>query len=271
MSVKNKTLSIDLEQLIEKFSQENVVDEIEKEYQSSPSKLVPLSLLEDTQFIKNVLISAKTVDFYANGIKERGVFNPLVVRPKNDKFEVVLGRRRLYGAKKNGLLTVPCVIADITDEQVLLMLLADNRDEKDRNVIEMATVYEHLINDFNYSKETLAQLSHCSRSQVVNQLRILSLSPKVQKAVSDKKLSYGHARALIGLDEENANFVLNKIYDEDISVRETEELVRNLKGQHEDTDPKVKRINNKIVISYSSIEEAEDKLLKVRDFIESDY
>ena len=149
-----------LNDLIEKFSQEDVIAVMEKEYQSAPAKLIPSSLIDDTPFIKEVVVPESTIDTFAAGLQEKGFYNPLVVRPKGDRYELILGRKRFLGAKKAGILSLPCAIVEVGDEEELLMLLADTRDQRDTNVVEMALICEALQRDFGYTQQTLAELSH---------------------------------------------------------------------------------------------------------------
>lgn len=222
-------LSASLSELIEKFSREDVIAVMEKEYQSAPAKLIPISLIDDTKFISDVLFPEDTIESFAKGLKEKGFYNPLVVRKKGkERYEVVLGRKRFFGAQKAGILSLPCVIANVGDEEELLMLLADTRDNRDSNVVEMALVCQALAKRFGYSQKTLAELSHQSRSQITNTLRILRLPKSVRDDICLGKLSYGHARAVASLDGERLRVALRKIFDEKMSVRDTERYVKSL-------------------------------------------
>ena len=222
-------LSASLSELIEKFSREDVIAVMEKEYQSAPAKLIPISLIDDTKYVSDVLFPEDTIELFAKGLKEKGFYNPLVVRKKGkERYEVVLGRKRFFGAQKAGILSLPCVIANVSDEEELLMLLADTRDNRDSNVVEMALVCQALSKRFGYSQKTLAELSHQSRSQITNTLRILRLPKSVRDDICLGKLSYGHARAVASLDGERLRAALRKIFDEKMSVRDTERYVKSL-------------------------------------------
>ena len=221
-----------LNDLIEKFSQEDVIAVMEKEYQSAPAKLIPSSLIDDTPFIKEVVVPESTIDTFAAGLQEKGFYNPLVVRPKGDRYELILGRKRFLGAKKAGILSLPCAIDEVGDEEELLMLLADTRDQRDTNVVEMALICEALQRDFGYTQQTLAELSHQSRSQITNILRILKLPSSIRQSICLGELSYGHARALASLPEKEMGELLDKIESEKLSVRDVESLVRLEKKGH---------------------------------------
>lgn len=219
-------LSSSLSELIEKFSREDVVEEMEKEYQSAPAKLLSLSLLDDVSFLKEAVIPEETIDYFALQIKEKGLFNPLIVRPKEDRYEVILGRKRYYGANKAGLVSVPVVVANLEDEEVLLMLLADTRDQREFNVVEMALLCQELQTRFHYTQQTLADLSFQSRSQITNTLRILKLPAYLRKEICLEKITYGHAKAIASLDKDQINDIVRRIHEDNLSVRETEALAK---------------------------------------------
>jgi ParB family chromosome partitioning protein len=226
MSKKSGPLSPSLKELIRKFSKNDVIEEMEKEYQSVAAKKIPLSLVDDNSFIRRVDIPKETIERMSKGIEEKGLWNPLLVRPSGSHYELVLGRKRYYGAKAAHLSEVPCVIAEVSDEETLLMLLADTRDQREGNVVEMALVYQELADRFSYSQITLANLSHQSRSQVTNTMRILHLPDHVIHEISAGTLSYGHARAIASLSDEEIEEVVRLIHEENLSVRQTEELAK---------------------------------------------
>ncbi|MCR5692969.1 MAG: ParB/RepB/Spo0J family partition protein [Bacilli bacterium] len=223
-----------LSKLVKKFSQEDVILQMEKEYRSVASVNIPLEKIDDNSYVNKVIFSKKTVNLLGKSIKEKGFFNPLVVRPKGDRYELILGRKRYFGAKNIDLKEVPAIIREVDDEEVLLMLLADVRDEREGNIIEMALICTALSKKFNYSQATLGKLSHQSRSQVTNIVRLLSLPEKVLKEVVLGELSYGHARALLGLEKFEIEEAVNTIHRNKLSVRETEALVK--RYRYEDGD-----------------------------------
>lgn len=218
--------SSSLSDLIEKFSQENIIAVMEKEYQSSPARLIPTTSIDDTSFISSVPIKESTMDFFADTLQEKGFYNPLVIREREGRYELILGRRRFLAAKKVGMVSLPCVIADVGDEEMLLMLLADNRDMKDCPVVQVALVYQALQKEFGYTQQTLASLSHLSRPQVTNILRILKLPSSLRDEISLGRLSYGHGKVLASLEEEEALELAKVIHEQNLSVSETERMIR---------------------------------------------
>ena len=144
---KKKIIQEDLSSLIRKFSQNDVIAEMEKEYANRPTSTISASQIDDSPFLKRAKIPERTVARFAKAIQERGIFAPLIVRPKLSHYELVLGRKRFHGGKRANIQEFPCVVREISDEEVLLMLLADVRDQRDANVVEMALIFEKLATD----------------------------------------------------------------------------------------------------------------------------
>ena len=121
MSKKSGSLSPNLQELLKKFSKNDVIEEMEKEYQSVAAKKIPLALVDDNSYFRRVQIPQETILQMGKGIQEKGLWNPLLVRPSGSHYELVLGRKRYYGAKAASLSEVPCVIKEVSDEEMLLM------------------------------------------------------------------------------------------------------------------------------------------------------
>ncbi len=240
-----------LSDLIKKFARNDVIAELEKEYQTHNSRDIPLSQIDDSPFIKKAIFSPERIEELGKSVKEKGIFSPLVVRPAGSHYEVILGRKRYFGAKKAGLETVPCVICQVSDEETLLMILADSRDQRDSNIVEMALLYDELIRRFHYRQKTLANLSHQSRSQVTNSLRLLTLPDSIIREVSKGRLSYGHARAIAPLSEEEIYEAVRLIHKNHLSVRETEFLAKTLgsKAQKDNLLEQLEEVTGAIKIS----------------------
>lgn len=228
--MKNKAIipSSSLGELIEKFSQENIIAVMEKEYASSPARLIPTTSIDDTSFISSVPVKQSTLDFFAGTLQEKGFYNPLVVKTKGDRYELILGRKRFLAAKQIGMVSLPCVLAEVGEEEELLMLLADNRDMKDCSVVQIALVYQALAKDFGYTQQTLASLSHLSRPQVTNILRILKLPKPILNDISLGIISYGHGKVLAGLPQDKVAEVVSLIKEKKLSVAETERFVQGI-------------------------------------------
>jgi len=162
-----------------------------------------------------------------NSIKERGIIQPIIVRKSsndNSKYEIIAGERRWLAAQKAGLHDVPVVVTDVDDLKSLEFAIIENVQRNDLNAIEEARGYQRLIKEFSYDQAKVAQFIGKSRSHIANFLRLLSLPEKVLKLIETKKLTPGHAKILIGLD--NAEFAANKIIEKNLSVRQAENFVK---------------------------------------------
>ena len=167
-----------------------------------------------------------------NSIKERGIIQPIIVRKSDDdksKFEIIAGERRWLAAQKAGLHNVPVVITEADDLKSLEFALVENVQRHDLNPLEEAQGYKRLIEEFSYDQEKVSKFIGKSRSHITNSLRILTLPNDVIELIEKKKLTSGHAKILVGLD--NASFLANKIVEKKLSVRQTESIVRVFKNK----------------------------------------
>ena len=226
-----------------------------------------------------------------NSIRERGIIQPIIVRKSEDqisKYEIIAGERRWLAAQKAGLHEVPVVVTEADDLKSLEFAIVENVQRHDLNPLEEAQGYQRLINEFSYDQEKVSKFIGKSRSHVTNCLRILSLPDEVLKLVEDKKLTGGHAKILVGLD--NASFVANKIIDKKLSVRQAEAFVKIFKKKTnyiKQKDPNLiyleesitdkiglnvlikNKKNNKgqLIIEYKEL----DQLNRIVDIIKSNY
>ena len=159
-------------------------------------------------------------------IKERGIIQPIIVRKsdENSKYEIIAGERRWLAAQKAGLHEVPVVVTEADDLKSLEFAIVENVQRNDLNPLEEAQGYQRLINDFSYDQEKVSKFIGKSRSYITNCLRILTLPSDVLNLIETKKLSAGHAKILVGL--ENASFVAQKIIEKKLSVRQSENFVK---------------------------------------------
>lgn len=178
-----------------------------------------------------------------NSIREFGVLQPLLVRPMSDgSYRIVAGERRWRAARRAGLTEVPVIIRSLTDSEAAAIALIENLQREDLNAIEEAAGIKRLIEEFDFTQEEAADKLSKSRSAIANSLRLLALPNDVMKLVSDGKLSAGHARALLGLnDKEQLSEVANRVLEEGLSVRQTEALVKSLNKPVRAPKPKAKR------------------------------
>ena len=185
-----------------------------------------------------------------NSIKERGMIQPIIIRKsksENLKFEIIAGERRWLAAQRAGIHNVPVVITEADDLKSLEFAIVENVQRHDLNPLEEAQGYKRLIDEFSYDQEKVSKFIGKSRSYITNSLRILTLPNEVIKLIESNKLSTGHAKILVGLD--NASFVANKIIENKLSVRQAENFVQLFKKKKQKS--KITKDTNIIALELS--------------------
>ncbi len=176
----------------------------------------------------------------SDSIKQFGVLQPLLVRKRKDYYEIIAGERRWRAAKMAGIKEIPVIIKDYTEQEIIEIGLIENIQRENLNPIEEAAAYKRLLEEFNLKQDEVAERVSKSRTAVTNSMRLLKLCEKVQQMVIDDMISTGHARALLAIEDENLQYELAvKIFDEKLSVRDVEKLVKNIKNPKQ---PKAKRV-----------------------------
>ncbi len=186
-----------------------------------PNKYQPRKIFDET-----------TLDELTNSIKERGMIQPIIVRRSNDlkaKFEIIAGERRWLAAQRAGLHDVPVVITEADDLKSLEFAIVENVQRHDLNPLEEAQGYKRLIDEFSYDQEKVSKFIGKSRSHITNSLRLLTLPNDIIKLIETQKITAGHAKILVGLN--NASFVANKIIEKKLSVRQSENFVKIFKNK----------------------------------------
>tara|TARA_Y100000591_G_scaffold332379_1_gene369457 strand:+ start:567 stop:1409 length:843 start_codon:yes stop_codon:yes gene_type:complete len=193
---------------------------------------IPISDLQPNKNQPRKFFDETNLEDLTNSIKERGMIQPIIVRNAlNDKtkFEIIAGERRWLAAQRAGLHNVPVVITEADDLKSLEFAIVENVQRHDLNPLEEAQGYKRLIEEFSYDQEKVSKFIGKSRSYISNSLRILTLPDDVINLIETQKLSTGHAKILVGL--ENASFVANKIIEKKLSVRQAENFVRLFKNK----------------------------------------
>ncbi len=181
------------------------------------------------------------LDELTKSIRQQGVVEPIVVRPYPDgdrRYMIVAGERRWRASQQAGLDRIPGIVRDLEPDQAYLLSLVENVQRENLSALEEARAYNRLIDAEGYSQQEVAEAVGKSRSSVANRLRLLDLPESVRDAVMEGVLSAGHARALLPLDAGEAETVLNEVLEKDLSVRETEQLVQELRENDSSEDPK---------------------------------
>ena len=254
--------------------------------------LLQISDLIPNKYQPRKIFDEDNLNDLTNSIKERGILQPIIVRKSNDeksKFEIIAGERRWMAAQRAGLHNVPVVITEADDLKSLEFSIVENVQRHDLNPLEEAQGYKRLIDEFSYDQEKVSKFIGKSRSHITNSLRLLTLPPDVIKLIETQKLTAGHAKILVGL--ENANFIANKIIEKKLSVRQAENFVKIFKNKNKksnsDKDSNIRDLemsvsnkvglnvviqnkkNNKgkIIFEYKEL----DQLNKIIDIIKSYY
>ncbi len=193
-----------------------------------------ISDLTPNKFQPRKIFDESNLEDLTKSIKERGMIQPIIVRESNDdksKFEIIAGERRWLAAQRAGLHNVPVVVTEADDLKSLEFAIVENVQRHDLNPLEEAQGYKRLIDEFSYDQEKVSKFIGKSRSHITNSLRLLTLPDEVIKLIETQKLTAGHAKILVGL--ENASFVASKIIEKKLSVRQAENLVKIFKNKRQ--------------------------------------
>ena len=232
--------------VVEKVVEKIVEKVVHEEQMMKLSKIEPNREQPRKNFEEDALLEL------ADSIKKFGVVQPLVVQKRDDYYEIIAGERRWRAAKLAGLKEVPVIVKEYTKQEAVEISLIENIQRENLNPIEEAMAYKRLLTEFSLKLDEVAERVSKSRVAVTNSMRLLKLSEKVQQMVVDEKISTGHARALLAIEDPDEQLALaTKIFDEKLSVRETENLIRLLKNPKQKKEKKV--IENEFV--YKDLEE----------------
>ena len=209
-----------------------------------------LSDIIPNKFQPRKVFDEENLQDLTNSIKERGVIQPIIVRKSNSdnsKYEIIAGERRWLAARKAGLHDIPVVVTEADDLKSLEFAIVENVQRHDLNPLEEAQGYKRLIDDFSYDQDKVSKFIGKSRSYITNSLRLLNLPVDVLTFVEERKITPGHAKILVGL--ENASFLASKIIEKKLSVRQSEKFVKffkNSKKKLSNNDPNVKNLEESI-------------------------
>ncbi|MCI9341342.1 MAG: ParB/RepB/Spo0J family partition protein [Dorea sp.] len=175
----------------------------------------------------------------ADSIRQFGILQPLLVRKRKDYYEIIAGERRWRAAKIAGLKEIPVIIKDYTEQEIVEIGLIENIQRENLNPIEEAMAFKRLLEEFNLKQDEVAERVSKSRAAVTNSMRLLKLNENVQQMIIDDMITTGHARALLAIDDKEQQYILaNKIFDEKLSVRETEKLIKDIKNPKKSKEKK---------------------------------
>ncbi|MBU0500684.1 MAG: ParB/RepB/Spo0J family partition protein [Gammaproteobacteria bacterium] len=265
-------------------------------YHAEIAKL-PLDLIQRGRFQPRRDFDQASLQELADSIRAQGVVQPIVVRPiDGDRYEIIAGERRWRASQLAGKQEIPVVIRAVDDQSAMAMALIENIQREDLNAVEEASALHRLLNEFGLTHQQVAEAVGKSRATVTNLLRLLELNDDVKEMIESRRIEMGHARALLGLKDAEQSKAARQVADGGLSVRETEELVRNLQSSKTEeskeagnpgsrrTDPDVQRLidglsekigaavhlqqgkggKGKLVIAYNSLEELDGILDHIR-------
>lgn len=208
---------------------------VEKKEDVSRETLLRLSEIEPNRTQPRRNFDEDALQELADSIQQYGVIQPIVVQKKGKRYEIIAGERRWRAARKAGLLEVPVIVKEFAPEDVFAIALIENIQRQDLNPIEEAQAYSRLIEEHNLKQDELAEKVSKNRVTITNSMRLLKLDERVQQMLIDNMLTGGHARALLGItDKDQQHVVAMKVFDEKLSVRETESLVKRLTEDKKD-------------------------------------
>ena len=228
-------------------------DAVEKNQQET---LVKITAVEPNRKQPRKNFDEDSLQELSDSIKQVGLIQPILVQDRKDHYEIIAGERRWRAAKMAGLKEVPVIIRDYTEQEIMEISLIENIQREDLNPIEEAQAYKRLLTEFNLKQDEVAERVSKSRTAVTNSMRLLKLTDKVQQMVIDEMISTGHARAILGIEDPEEQYeVAQRIFDEKLSVREVEKLVKN---RHKPEKPK-KKLNDDVTMQVI-YQDIEDKL-----------
>jgi len=258
MTAKRKALGRGLGALMEDMSYE----ESDVKQQDVSIFEIPLESIDVNPYQPRSEFSEEALNELAASISENGIIQPITVRQKEDeeeKFQLITGERRVRASKIAGLSKIPAFVRVVEDKALLEMALVENIQREDLNAIEVAISYQRLIDECKFTQEDLSGRIGKNRSTIANYLRLLKLPAEIQVGIRDRKISMGHARSLINIENPKSQVqIYKRIIDEGLSVRATEEAVRELNDQPQ----KAEKLKNKI-----KSEELPQEYMQLRDHL----
>ena len=254
MAAKTKGLGRGLDTLIPAMDSKPAKKEAVEKAEKGPETLVKITKVEPNREQPRKNFDEDALLELAESIKQFGLLQPILVQDRKDYYEIIAGERRWRAAKLAGLKEVPVIIKNLTEQEIVEIALIENIQREDLNPIEEALAYKKLLEEFNLKQDEVAERVSKSRTAVTNSMRLLKLSDEVQRMIIDEMITTGHARALLAVaDSEQQYLLAQRIFDEKLSVREIEKIVKNMgKPAKEKKD---KSIDENLQVIYQDISE----------------
>lgn len=252
MAVRKSGLGKGLDSLI---PEANIKKEAVKKEENTGDVKIKITKIEPNREQPRKNFEEDSLLELSESIKQFGVIQPLIVQEKNGLYEIIAGERRWRAAKLAGLKEVPVIIKKYSEQEIVEISLIENIQRENLNPIEEALAYKKLLTEFNLKQDEIAERVSKSRTAVTNSMRLLKLDERVQQMVIDDKISTGHARALISIEDNELQYnIANRIFDEKLSVRDIEKIVKKLLSEDkEEIKEKVNETDNTFI--YKNIED----------------
>lgn len=256
-TAKKNGLGKGLDSLItDKVNRSGIKSAEEKNEKSVEGILININKVEPNREQPRKTFDEDALMELSESIKQFGVLQPLLVQDKKTYYEIIAGERRWRAAKMADLKEIPVIIKNLTEQEIVEISLIENIQRENLNPIEEAIAYKRLLTEFNLKQDEVAERVSKSRTAVTNSMRLLKLNEKVQQMVIDDMISTGHARALLGIDDMEKQYATaQKIFDEKLSVRETEKLVKKMQEEKKTPPKEKKSLDPKMEVIFQDLEE----------------
>jgi len=261
--MNEKIIKNDLKSLLSKFMKDDTVKTFLSKSSFENVKNVSINDVVDNSYIKDAKIPSDKITLSERNIEANGFLTPLIVRKKRQKYELIIGRIPYFASKELKLKEVPILEVELSDEESLLLLIAEIRERKIMNFYELSLACYYLKKDFKYKNKDLASYLNFSESQISNLLRIINMPDEVKVDISYGKLSYGHAKAISRLEKEDIIRLKEEIYAKNLSVRDVEKIVRKIKNKDSiNEESSLESDEYSITLNFSTTKD-KDKALKL--------
>lgn len=255
MAVKKRGLGSGIDNLIPDYGLEAAREKRDDEKNVSRETLIPLIQIEPNRAQPRTRFDEDALQELADSIKQYGIIEPIVVQKRDNHYEIIAGERRWRAARIAGLKEVPVVIKEYSEDEIFTIALIENIQREDLNPIEEAVAYQKLIQELKLKQDEVAEKVSKSRTAITNSMRLLKLDQRVQQMLIDEMISEGHGRALLPITDPEEQFTLAmKVFDEKLSVRETEKMIKKIQ-EEKNTPAKVEEEIKDVSFIYKNLEE----------------
>lgn len=256
MAGKRRGLGLGLDSLIIDKGAEVEAEKISEQKNVSRETMLPLIKLEPNRVQPRTRFDEDALQELAESIKQYGIIEPIVVQKRENHYEIIAGERRWRAARIAGLQEVPVVVKEYSEDDIFTIALIENIQREDLNPIEEAVAYQKLIKEFKLKQDEVAEKVSKSRTAIANSMRLLKLDQRVQQMLIDEMISEGHGRALIPITDPEEQFTLAmKVFDDKLSVRETEKLIKKLQDKKDAPEKNEQEETKNVSFVYKGLEE----------------